>query len=92
MAQEPIFGDDEVDRLIECMKMNQELEEAQLRTTIARNKLVNAAATDIDGDLEEVIQEVVAAADHETRVVARNLQNREWMRKMKGKIKEKTGE
>lgn len=88
MAQEKsIFEESDVARLIECMKMEREVEEAQARALIARKKLVSAAEADIDGDLEEVIQEILAAAEHETRVMARSLQNRQWMRQMKDKIK-----
>jgi hypothetical protein len=81
-----IFDQEAVDRLIECMKTNGRVEEAQARAEIARKKLVAAANADPDADLEEAIGEVVAAAEAETRIIARSLQNRTWMRQMRDKI------
>ncbi len=81
-----LFDQDAVDRLIECMKTNGRVEEAQTRAEIARRKLVAAAEADHEADLEEYIGEVVAAAEAETRIIARSIQNRTWMRQMREKI------
>lgn len=81
-----IFEEGDTERLLECLKMRSEVDEAQARAAVARRKLLAAAEADMDGDLEDVIQEILAAAEHETRVTARSLQNRAWMQMMKQRI------
>lgn len=81
-----LFDQEAVDRLIECMKTNQLVQEARTRVEIARKKLVAAAEVDHEGDLEDLIGEVTAAAEAETRIIARSIQNRTWIRQMRDKI------
>lgn len=81
-----VFEEGDTERLLECLKMRNELDEAQARAVVARRKLLGAAEADMDGDLEDVIQEILAATEHETRVMASYLQNRAWMQMMKRRI------
>jgi hypothetical protein len=48
--------------------------------------LVAAAEADADADLEYLIGEVTAAAEAETRILCRSIQNRIWMCQMRDKI------
>ena len=81
-----VFGEENLNRLMECLKERSVLEEAKFRGEIAQKKMLEAARGG-EEEMEPLIQEYMAAHESEVRVVVRHIQNGLFLKKMSRDIK-----